>query len=487
MLKKMAILICLFALVGLGHSEPVQVEKDGQIFTIEAERIEGILHISVSDLAKIFGSEIYFNPITKKAVVKIENHSAKLSLFSPFIEIDQTPYNLTYPVQLKNGDFYLALVTLVPMLELICTQKVFWDERQMSLRFEKKELNLLGYQATEKSNGVVLEIFLTENLQYEIYTSENRWININFFSAKVNEVDFPVQNNSPVTEIKFYPLEISTQLSFRLNQTFVNYLDEVLTDPLRLQISISTSNHNSNSNGNPKNSPKNFDNLVDVIVIDAGHGGQDYGAVGPTGLAEKDVALDIALRVEKLLVKEGFKVILTRKDDTFIPLADRTQIANSNGTDLFISIHANSSRKRNISGSETYFLAQAKNDEARAVAALENSSLRFEQENPEELSDLDFILLDLVQNQFLKESSDLAYMIQENMERKLPIANRGVDQAGFFVLNKAYMPAVLVETAFISNKSEEKLLKSSSFKQKIAEGVLSSILNFKEKYEALAK
>jgi N-acetylmuramoyl-L-alanine amidase len=471
--------------MSLVNAEPVQVEKDGQVFSIEAERIEGILHISVSDLAKIFGSEIYFNPLTKKAVVKIENHSAKLSLFSPFIEIDQTPYNLTYPVQLKNGDFYVALVTLVPVLELICTQKVFWDEGQMSLRFEKKELNLLGYQATEKSNGVVLEIFLTENLQYEIYTSENRWININFFSAKVNEVDFPVQKTSPVTEIKFYPLEISTQLSFRLNQTFVNYRDEVLTDPLRLQISISTSNHN--SNGNPKNSTKNFDNLVDVIVIDAGHGGQDYGAVGPTGLAEKDVTLDIALRVEKLLLKEGFKVILTRKDDTFIPLADRTQIANSNGADLFISIHANSSRKRNVSGSETYFLDQAKNDEARAIASFENSSLRYEQENPEELSDLDFILLDLVQNQFLKESSDLAYMIQENMGRKLPISNRGVDQAGFFVLNKAYMPAVLVETAFISNKSEEKLLKSSSFKQKIAEGVLSSILNFKEKYEALAK
>ena len=471
------------ALIGLGNAEPVQVEKDGQVFTIEAERIEGILHISASDLARIFGSEIYFNSITKKAVVKIENHSAKLSLFSPFIEIDQTPYNLTYPVQLKNGDFYLAIVTLVPVLELICTQRVFWDEGQMSLRFEKKELNLLGYQATEKSNGILLEIFLTEKLQYEIYTSENRWININFFSAKVNEADFPVLKNSPVTEIKFYPLEISTQLSFRLSKTFVNYRDEILTDPLRLQISISTSN----SNGNPKNSPKNFDNLVDVIVIDAGHGGQDYGAIGPTGLAEKDVTLDMALRLEKLLSKAGFKVILTRKDDTFIPLAERTQIANSNGADLFISIHANSSKKRNISGFETYFLDQAKNDEARAVAALENSSLRFEKENQEELSDLDFILLDLVQNQFLKESSDLAYMIQENMGRKLPIPNRGVDQAGFFVLNKAYMPAVLVETAFISNKSEEKLLKSSSFKQKIAEGVLNSILDFKEKYEALAK
>ncbi|OGC79297.1 MAG: hypothetical protein A2145_05205 [candidate division Zixibacteria bacterium RBG_16_40_9] len=487
MLKKILILVWLLALASFLYSEPVQVEKSGQSYTLEAQRIEGILHISVSDLAKIFGSEIYFNSLTKKAVVQIDNHSVKLSLFSPYMEVDQTVYNLTYPVQLVQGDFYVPIVTLVPILELICTENIFWDEGQLTLKFERKELNLLGYQASEKSNGILLEIFLAENLRYEIYTSENRWLNLNFFSAKVNQVDFPVKKNSPVKEIKFYPLEISTQLSFRLNKTFVNYRDEVLTDPLRLQISISTSNHNSNSNGNPKNSPKNFDNLVDVIVIDAGHGGQDYGAIGPTGLAEKDVVLDIALRLEKLLVKEGFKVILTRTDDTFIPLADRTQIANSNGADLFISIHANSSKKRSISGSETYFLAQAKNDEARAVAAWENSSLRFEKENPEELSDLDFILLDLVQNQFLKESSDLAYMIQENMGRKLPIQDRGVDQAGFFVLNQAYMPSVLVETAFISNRGEEKLLKTSSFKQKIAEAILNSTLNFKEKYEALAK
>lgn|SRR5574341_374578 len=485
MLKKLTLLIWILALVSLSYSEPIQVEKSGQSFTLEAQRIEGILRLSVSDIAKIFGSEIYFNPLTKKAVVQIDNHSAEFSLFSPYMEVDQTVYNLTYPVQLFQGDFYVPIVSLVPILELICTEKIFWDPAQLTLKFEKKELNLTGYQVSERSNGLVLEIFLAERLRYEIYTSENRWLNINFFSAKVNEVDFPVNRNSPVQEVKFYPLEVSTQISFKLDRSFTSYRDEILNDPLRLQISISSSNHI--SGGNSNNLPKSFDNLVDLIVIDAGHGGQDYGAIGPTGLTEKEVTLDIAWRLEKLLTKAGFKVILTRKDDTFIPLADRTQIANSNGADLFVSIHANSSRKRSISGSETYFLAQAKNDEARAVAAWENSSLRYEKENPEELSDLDFILLDLVQNQFLKESSDLAYMIQDNMDRKLPITNRGVDQAGFFVLNKAYMPAVLVETAFISNRSEEKLLKKDSFRQKIAEGILDSILNFKEKYEALAK
>src|SRR5574341_863434 len=136
MLKKLTLLIWILALVSLSYSEPIQVEKSGQSFTLEAQRIEGILRLSVSDIAKIFGSEIYFNPLTKKAVVQIDNHSAEFSLFSPYMEVDQTVYNLTYPVQLLQGDFYVPIVSLVPILELICTEKIFWDPAQLTLKFE---------------------------------------------------------------------------------------------------------------------------------------------------------------------------------------------------------------------------------------------------------------------------------------------------------------------------------------------------------------
>jgi len=179
-------------------------------------------------------------------------------------------------------------------------------------------------------------------------------------------------------------------------------------------------------------------------------------------------------------------VILTRETDVLIPWEERTRIANQSGAALFISIHTNAFRKRSVRGSETYFLAAAKNDQARAAAALENSSVRFDLAGDEShnVADLEFILMDLVQSEYLKESSDLAAMIQKRLKKSLSIPSRGVNQAGFVVLNKAYMPAVLVETAFISNRKDEKLLKKDSFRQKIAQALLESVRDFKRKYES---
>jgi len=224
------------------------------------------------------------------------------------------------------------------------------------------------------------------------------------------------------------------------------------------------------------------------VVIDPGHGGKDPGAIGVTGLKEKEVILDIAQRLAKLLrTRLGLKVILTRNDDTFIPLSARTKLANAQGADLFVSIHANASKRREANGFETYFLDQAKNDAGRAAAILENSALRFElpEVSVAGMSDLDFILYDMIQNEFHQESEHLAGIIQGELEKKLHIGSRGVNQAPFYVLNGAYMPAVLVEAAFISNPEEETLLKKRWFRQKIAESLYESVRAFKEKYEGL--
>ncbi|MCK4597770.1 N-acetylmuramoyl-L-alanine amidase, partial [bacterium] len=147
----------------------------------------------------------------------------------------------------------------------------------------------------------------------------------------------------------------------------------------------------------------------------------------------------------------------------------------------------NASRKRSANGFETFFLAEAKNDAGRAAAILENSSLRFERPDfsVSGMSDLDFILYDMIQNEFHQESEYLAGIIQSELDNKLHTRNRRVNQAPFYVLNGAYMPAVLVEAAFISNAEEEALLKKRWFRQKIAESLYESVRAFKEKYERL--
>lgn len=221
-----------------------------------------------------------------------------------------------------------------------------------------------------------------------------------------------------------------------------------------------------------------------TIIIDAGHGGKDPGAIGATGLQEKTLNLDMAQRLKKL-INAGCKnldVIMTRDKDVFVSLAERTQLANKYPNALYISIHCNASKNKSSKGFETYFLSTAKTDWERAVEARENSSLTFDLPE-EERKGLDFILWDLAQNEFLSASSLLAEYVQTEYEKKYKTENRGLKQAGFYVLKGNYMPAILVETAFISNKDEEKKLKSKDYRQEMAQLIYNGLVRYIKDYE----
>ena len=222
---------------------------------------------------------------------------------------------------------------------------------------------------------------------------------------------------------------------------------------------------------------------IQVIVVDAGHGGSEMGAKGPTGLLEKDVTLDMAKRIQAGLLKRlGVHVILTRDTDRQVGLDDRTAIANHERADLFLSIHVNASPAYKARGAETYFLSyQATDDEARAAAALENNTLGVE--NPKTDTALGMVLWDLAQSQYLADSSRLAEAIQQNLNELLRIESRGVKQAPFKVLMGATMPAVLVEIGFITNPDEEDRLKQDGYKDRIAQAIVDSVAAFKERSE----
>ncbi len=225
---------------------------------------------------------------------------------------------------------------------------------------------------------------------------------------------------------------------------------------------------------------------VRTVVIDAGHGGRDVGAIGPSGVREKDVTLQVARALKAELERRSdLRVLLTRDDDVFVPLTARTRMANEAGADLFISVHCNSARSRSGQGFETYFLSEAKTEDERRVARMENASLRFENPDidPDQLGELNFILWDLAQNEYLRESSDLADLVQRGLDDELDLRDRGVKQAGFWVLNGAFMPAILIETAFISNPSEERLLASRKFRSRLVDGIADSLLEYVEAYD----
>ena len=168
-----------------------------------------------------------------------------------------------------------------------------------------------------------------------------------------------------------------------------------------------------------------------------------------------------------------FTPVLTRREDKNVGLEERAQLANVARGDLFISIHANSSDQKNASGSQTFFLSPAKNDEARITDLLENQD--FQVDNPDATDrnkkDLDFIIMDVLQTEYLNQSRQLAESIQQELATGLNVKSRGIDQAGFIVLNKVQMPSALVEVAFISNKVESRLLAQEDFRQAAAEAI----------------
>ncbi len=223
------------------------------------------------------------------------------------------------------------------------------------------------------------------------------------------------------------------------------------------------------------------------IVIDAGHGGHDTGTVGPSGLMEKDLCLDVALRLGRMIQEKlpGTEVIYTREDDTFVPLENRTAIANQSKADLFLSIHANSSRDRSARGVETFYLNFAASDEAMEVAARENA---LSQSSIHELQDL---IKRIAKNEKIEESREFALEIQENLAKRLQKVSknnksRGVKKAPFVVLIGANMPSVLSEISFISNPTDETLLKKGEHRNKVVEGLYHGIEKYLQNLNSLS-
>jgi N-acetylmuramoyl-L-alanine amidase len=235
---------------------------------------------------------------------------------------------------------------------------------------------------------------------------------------------------------------------------------------------------------------KPVDHSVHVIVLDPGHGGKDPGAVGKILKArEKDINLSVAMKLKHMLETElGVRVMMSRSDDRFVSLGDRTKFANENKADLFVSIHTNASKSSASKGTETYYLSTAMTSDARAVEALENQVVEMYEGGASARSkydDLDFILSDLSQTEHLESSNELASSVQQNLIAGTQAYDRGVKQANFYVLRGAFMPSVLIELGFISNPDEERLLVNDEYQQRLARTIFEGIKRFKFRYDRI--
>jgi N-acetylmuramoyl-L-alanine amidase len=223
---------------------------------------------------------------------------------------------------------------------------------------------------------------------------------------------------------------------------------------------------------------------IKKVVIDAGHGGNDPGAIGKTGLREKDITLDIAKRLSSLLKKEGIAVAMTRQVDKFIPLAERVEIANNFGADLFISIHVNANRVKSLNGFEIYYISPYMDlDSQRALFSAKNARLNLEDACLVNSStDLKAIIWDMIYTSSRAESIEVASAICQAIDRNLNRRILGIKPANFQVLKGVYTPAVLIEVGFLSNRNEEQMLRNTYYRQQVTEAVAEGIENYARDY-----
>ncbi|MDZ4722800.1 MAG: N-acetylmuramoyl-L-alanine amidase [candidate division Zixibacteria bacterium] len=470
-------------------SAKVKVSIAGSYEEVESTTENGIQYVSLSQLAQTLGGSLDWEIIGHQISYTHDEFRFDFVIASPYFTLNDSIFNMTYGAIVKNGQLFVPVETFLPYLDKAAVEEIDWDESTHAVLVDPNGFDATDLSVSIKANGVLVEIFLSKPVGYDIFVTEGNWVNVSLRDCRINSERI-ISRKDPRLMYKISTHQEGTtgQISMQFKKPIDQWHHKLVEEPLRIQISIPDQSFEIET---VDNNPVGPDELVDAVVIDAGHGGSDYGAIGRNGTREKDVTLAIAKELAtKFRREKSIKVIMTRESDKTVSLEERASIANKAGADLFISIHANASPKAQARGWNVFFLAPAKNDSARAVAQLENSYfLREKTLNDEDLPDTDSddpvlsILNEMIMTEFQAESQDFALMLDREMRKNLDIPARGVDQAGFFVLNKIFMPSLLVESAFISNTSEERMLKDRKFQTQIAQSIYDAVLRFKGKYE----
>ncbi len=501
-------IILLFVLSLFSFSFSVNLVEGNEKKQISKIAVKGIDYIKLSDIKKsISTSSIWFGDRNKLILTLKNSEKIIFSIDNRFVAYNGKNYNLIYNIiRDENGEILVPYITFINLLPNLFGDVVKFDKKLSTITFLFQDTTIFDASYENKDNGTIIKVAIPEKTLFD-YTNVNNSLNLNFYDKTINE-KFIKKNLSNkierVKDIRIFNFDKSSQLTFVFKTLKEKPKVFFTKDDNTINIIIRSKKANySNKIKTPQKVIKKEDKKEKIeislekkakqpftVVIDAGHGGKDPGAIGYNGTQEKRIVLDVAKRLKTTFKKDKIKVLLTRDKDEFLRLKQRADIANKNHADLFISLHCNAiggskKRREGVLGFTTYFLSPARTNEARAVEMFENGALKYEEdEEDEENNDLDFIVNDVIQTKFLDESNYISEQIFNSMNKNgiKKVHGTGISQAGFYVLRKAFMPAILFEMGFISNPAEEKLLNSTKHKEKIAKSLHDAIIKYKEKY-----
>ncbi|MBU0473048.1 MAG: N-acetylmuramoyl-L-alanine amidase [Bacteroidetes bacterium] len=489
----------------------------------------GITYVSTKELSKILSGNYFYNPSAQKVEMKFDNYNLKVTAKNQFFVIssksnyEQDVYQIPISTQLIKDDIFIPIVYSLKYVELAYQKKLLYNDKDKNLIITSKpndlfesidtektsspisvskkkiidsKYDIYGIEISEMTNGTLIRIGTTKKINmFRSSVLDGKL----FFFVSGASIDPDFQKNfkpaGVVKKVNVKNVKGNKQIEFTLNNekaisdSIHSSYKDIDSDDILITIQNDVFDKFTKDISVEK-AKWNFD----VLIIDAGHGGKDPGAIGITGVKEKDVNLKIALELEKIIKEkmDGIKVVLTRDDDSFVELFKRGKIANENEGKLFISIHANSvgKKNKNARGFDVYLLRPGKTEKAIEIAEIENSVIKYEDdaERYQKLTNENFILVSMAHSAYMRYSEKFAGILSQNWSTGVKeIPSRGVKQAGFYVLVGASMPSVLVETGFLSNRADEAYLNSKNGQREIAKSIFKSIEDYRKYYNEQMK
>ena len=398
---------------------------------------------------------------------------------------------LPVPVLDHQGDLWVPMVLLTQVMGPRLSERIAWDGENRRLELGSAEYNLTGLRVERLGRTTAVHVACREPLGFRASSPSPGVVELKVYGAQADVGKVGSAGRKGLLRgARCVQYEDHAVIVMRVDDlvgrfrtyTAAGGKDIVVVleeeQVAALPPPVPRGHETVNIDLGPRDVTRNI--AVRTVVVDPGHGGHDVGAVGTRGILEKNVNLGVARQLKRYLERESdLKVVLTRDRDEYLDLAERAEIANSAHGDLFISLHCNSWFNDGAHGFETFFLSPAESDYDKSVAAAENGA-GGAQGSGEAREDVDFIVWELVQNQFISSSSQLAEVLQQQVVEDLGLMDRGVRQAGFRVLVGAYMPAVLLEMGFLTHAEEESNLGSDNYQRRLARSLGDALLTYRD-------
>jgi len=423
---------------------------------------------------------------TRRLTLHVADHGFRFTDGSRLVTMGDREVLLPVPVLYIEGDLWLPMVFVTDILAPESGLRVNWRPDDLRLSLGQAEINVSDLRLEELTRATSLQVRCREALSYRASSPETGVIELKIYGAQADLARLRRDHGRGlVRSVQARQYEGHVVLTVKVDDLVTRYRTNTQADGLEIVLTVEEEQVSALPDPIPRgqaelalqDAPIDVTRRLDVrtVVIDPGHGGADPGVAGLAGTVEKDVNLSVAQALARHLRRNDLDVVLTRDDDSHLSLAERAEIANAAGGDLFVSLHCNGWFNEGAHGIETYFLSPAKTDWSKSVEAVEN------RDHADDPGDVEFIVWDLVQNRYISASSDLAEVVQAEVTHDMGMPDRGVRQAGFRVLVGAWMPAILLEVGFLTHPEEAAQLARDSYRQRLARAVGDAILVYRDR------